>query len=88
MNVDDPGERRSILVSVKEFNPVGGETKYADERLRCVQEKCDRPQNVGIVRYGVIKSRGIDESHRSPVESELVRSLDLGRTRLWAHREW
>ena len=53
-----------------------------DARLRGGQEKRDHPQNLGIAPRNVIEPRDVDEGYRSPVESELVRDLNLGSARI------
>ena len=73
MDVDDPGERSPILISVEKFSPEGRETASGDVCLRVGQEICDQLQNLRIAHCSVIESRGVDEGHRSSVESEFVR---------------
>ena len=82
MDVDEPRKFGTIPISMKEFSPEDGETTNADVHLRGVQEGSNLPQNICIRRRTVVESRGIDESHSSSVESELIRGLDFGRTRL------
>ena len=82
VDVDDPSECYLFIVSIEEFSSEDQETTSDCAYLRFGQEKYDHLQNVCFALRSVIKSWGVDEGHLSPVEDELVRDPDIGRTRL------
>ena len=69
------------------FGSSVGQNDERDARLRGGQEKCDHLQDLGIALHSVAECGGIDERHRSPVESELFCDLDLGPVRLLPHSD-
>ena len=83
LNVDDPGKFRPFPTPAKKFNPEDQETADADVHLRD-QESSNHPQNLRIALWRATQSWGIDENDPSPIESEFIRELDLGRTRIQA----
>lgn len=87
MDVDDPGEFGPFLVAVENIGQVDVETTNASAHLRGCQEKCNQLQNLGITLRSIIESGGIDEGHRSPVDVELIRNLDLSCARLQVHSD-
>ena len=87
MDVDDPSERCPFLVPVEKLSREDRDVSNADVRLRVGQEICDQLQNFGIALRSIIESRGIDESYRPSIESELLRDPDLGGTRLKGHSD-
>ena len=80
MDVDDPGERRPSLISVKGSSSEDREMMNTDAHLRGCQEKRDHLQNLCIALRSV-EPWGVDEGHRSPVEGEFFGELDLGSPR-------
>ena len=82
MDVDDPSECYPFIVSIEEFSSEDQETTSDCAYLRVGQEKPDHLQDLRIALRSVIESWGVDENDLSPVEDELVRDLDIGRTRL------
>ena len=81
MDVDDPGKLRPALVSVRKFSLEDRETMDAGVDLRLGQESCDRVQDIDIALLGIVKSRGIDEGNRYPIQSK-ARGLDVDCARL------
>ena len=87
MDVDDPSELRSSLIPVEDFSLEDREMANADMDLRGGQESRDQLQNLGVALCSVVEPRGVDENYSLPIESELIRELDLGRARLQAHSD-
>ena len=80
MDVDNPSKSRSSLVPVeKKFGPEDRRMMNADVDLRGGQESRNQLKNLRITLCGVIESRGVHENDSPPIESELIRELDLGR---------
>ena len=81
MDVDDPGKSRTFLISVEvKFSPENREATSRDADLRGGQESCNNLQDIRVVLCGIVESWGVDQGHRVPIEDELVRELDIGRT--------
>ena len=81
VDVDDPGKSRPFLISVEvRFSPENREATSRDVDLRGGQEMCNNIQDFSVALEGIVESWGVDEGHCLPIENELVRELDIGRT--------